>query len=164
MKKLVIFLTIGGTIAAYLFSQAEKFKKSKFTFNGIQRLKVGGGKIAFELYLNFLNLSDIPAKVYYQEYSLFVNGLFISRASNFNPVTVRPNKIAVIPLQINISLDKLKSLLKTSLIDLLTNPEKIKINIIVNSKIKLLGFTFNIPFAYSTTLAELQNNKITLSP
>lgn len=156
MKKALFITTIlAGGIGAYI--QYRKLLKSKITFNGLLFGKVNRDQIQFDLYLNLHNATDIPIKLISQSYTLFINGTPITRASNSKAIRIKAGKTNVVPLYVKIPTQKVKNVLKTSLVDMLLTPEKFTLEVDIKSRVKFLGFTLDIPFLFRTNLKDLIN-------
>jgi len=167
-KKIIV---VGSIIIAgfsiWAYTQYEKLMDYAFGFKKAKARSVSAKKISFDLYLTYVNKSDITFYLTKQRYIVYFNDVEVSRMSNdstniiqhgIDPATNKPyeNQIGI-----NVDFDPsvvLKSLNKNWASILLT-PDKfiIRVDMKLTVGIKILGFIVpvTVPYSYPVSLKEV---------
>lgn len=120
-------------------------------FNKIKPNKINTDLVDFNLYLNFKNKSDVKMVIESQDYNVYVNDKFITKASNAIPQTIEAKIPSVIAVNVRFN----PSLAGTNLLSALLQMGNTKIKIDMKLKVKLWFFHVNIPYVYETTIKDL---------
>ncbi len=112
-------------------------------------------KVDFDLSLAFTNNSDLTINIVSQDYKVYVNNVEILKVTNKTGTQLLKNDTSPINVNLQLNPDMIATKLKASAINFLTNPDKIQIRFDIKLRVKLLVFTFSIPYVYNTTLKEL---------
>lgn len=92
-----------------------------------ENIKISFTNIKFTMNLIFDNKGDISAKVYNQDYKVYANGVYVSKAFNDEVLLIKSNGITKFPINVDISTkDLLKAGLKNTS-EILSDPNNIEI-------------------------------------
>jgi LEA14-like dessication related protein len=159
-KKYVIASVIGlvTVFGAIAYLQIKKLLENfKWEFKKVKVRTLTPTLISFDVFLEFLNASDISFHIVNQEYKVFVNNEYITRGSNGMDNVIA--KRSVSQLGVNIAFDPKVVIkqLKINAIDMLTKPESVNIKVEMNFRIKVGFIGFNVPYTYEVDLKELKS-------
>lgn len=150
-------VTITGAIAYYQYRKAMDWTLS---FVSLKVLAVSKSLIEFNLYLKYFNPSALKIEIIDQEYMVYLNESFISRASNKASLTLPPNSKTDVGVNVKIDTINLLNTLKTNWVDLLRKPGENKIRVDIKLRLKVLFYKFDVPYTATYTLAELYNEYV----
>ncbi len=152
-KKTVILSTLSlGGLAA--FSSYQKFKKLldfAITFNKMNIKNASINNINLDLFVNFKNTADIPVKVVFQSYNIYLNSTLLNTITNDKEQLIKPLDTSVLGVNVNFNPQQLGQ----KFLDQLLQGTAIKINIIAKFKIRISFFTINILYPYSIDLTTI---------
>jgi LEA14-like dessication related protein len=113
-----------------------------------------------DVFLNLENKSDVKLEIVSQEYNVYINNKFITRASNAIAQTISPNSTSIIGVNVRFNPEKAGENILSAILSL----SKITVKIEVKLKVKFLFVTVSIPYVYESTLSELLKPSSTPSP
>lgn len=148
-------LAIVSVALAGLYWQYTKIMKYCISFKGLKLKSIGLGKIDFDLFLNFMNKSDLNFTIKSQEYTAYLNDVKVANVKNNLGVEIKANSTNVIPLNVVISTQNVKNLLATNLLNIVKDTSSGKIKVDIKLKVSIYGITFSIPYVYESTIKEL---------
>ncbi len=152
-KKYVIAFGLGvisiAAGAAYL--QYKKLMNYCIGLNKIKVKTINADKADFDVFLNFKNQSNIKIEIESQEYNVYVNDKFITKASNSIKQTISPESTSVIGINVKFNPTQAGQ----NLLNVLLSLNKLVFKIDIKLRVKLWFFTVNVPFVYTTTIKEL---------
>lgn len=160
-KKYLVAGAIGivSLTAAFAYLQYKKIMNYAITLKSIKVKKVALNIIDFDIFLNFLNKSDLLFTIENQTYNIYINNVFVTKIENLNPVTIQKTSSSIIPLNISINPQQVLDKLGKNAINLLIEASKINLKVDVKLKVKLFGIKVSIPYLYETTLKQLMSSK-----
>lgn len=148
---------IGGAIAlvsitgAIAYLQYKKLMNYCIGFNKIRANKISSTNADIDVFINFKNQSNLKIEIQSQEYNVYLNDAFLTKASNAKAQVIAPNSMSVIGINVKFNPSQAgKNILNT-----LLSGSGIAIRIDMKLKVKFWFFTVNIPYSYKTTLKEL---------
>lgn len=156
---------IAGVIAIVTITGALAYLQYKKLMNYIIKVKsavikkITANLLDLDLTLDFENKSNISFEIKSQEYEVYIDNKFISKINNIKPVFIKAKSNSDIFVNIKANPTKIGSKFKLEDLNKLLDLQNIKIKVIGKLKVKLYGFTVNIPFYYETTIKELKENK-----
>jgi|694.fasta_scaffold03477_29 LEA14-like dessication related protein len=162
--KLKNYLIIGGisvvTVAgAFLYWQFLKIKDYVIKFKRISVNKIAVNNLDFNIYLYLENKSNIKYTINKQEYSVYINDVFVSKIVNYAPNEIKAKSVNDIGVNVVVNPSKVIDKLKGVGMDFLLRPEKVKVKIDINLKVSVSIFKLNIPYVFESTLKELLSKK-----
>lgn len=153
---LIGLVTVSGSIAAYI--QYQKLMNYVISFSRIKIITLSTKLISFDLFIKYQNKSDITINIKDQEYKIYVNGQYVSKAFNDQTSIINANSTTEIGIKVSLDPASILKTVKKSWQDILLNPENVKIR--VESKLNLLLWKIipiSIPYTYDTNLKELKS-------
>lgn len=148
--------------AAYL--QYKKLMNYCIGFKSVKIKTLTEQKVDFDVFMNMRNNSNVKIEIESQEYNVYLNDKFVTKASNAITQTIAPESLSVVGVNVQFNPKEVFSILKLNFRDLLLNRDKIRIKIDVKLKVKLWFFTVNIPYVYETNLKEMTAPSQTTTP
>lgn len=124
-------LVVGVIYGTYLKKNIKLLTDAlyNYTLGKYTDVKISFKSIRFTMHLVFDNKGDISAEVLNQNYKVYANGVYVSKAYNDEVLTIKSNGITNFPVKVEISTsDLIKAGLKNAS-DLLSNPNNIRIDI-----------------------------------
>jgi LEA14-like dessication related protein len=149
---LIGIVTIFGALA---YLQFKKIMNYTLGFKGIKVRSISKDLISIDVFLNYTNKADIDITLVEQEYKVFLNNNYVTRASNGSSNLVKANSTS--PIGVNVAFDpkNVLNVLNKSYAELLLDPGKITLKVDIKLKVKVVGIKVNIPFTLNTTLKEI---------
>ncbi len=156
-KKHVIIgsLFLVSSAAALAYWQYTKLMNYCIGFKSLKVKALTPALFNFDIFLNFQNKSDIKFTIQSQEYSVYLNGAFVTKIKNLQSDEVPAKSSKIMGLNVQFNPKSALSTVKLNAVDLLTHPDKVKIKIDSKLKVKLWFFTVDIPYIYEASLKEL---------
>lgn len=145
-------VTIAGALA---YLQYKKIMNYAIRFKGVKIKSISATLFNFDLFLFFHNKSDVKFTITKQAYSVYMNGSFVTKISNISSILIAPKAETVIGLNVQFNPKDVLKVLNKNAIDLVTQPDKIKLTIDMKLGVSLYGIPINIPYKYETTLKEM---------
>ena len=145
-------LAVGGML---LYLQYKKLMNYTLKFRSIKVRKIQFPNLDFDVFLDFTNNSNLKIEIQSQEYKIYLNNVFISNVSNSATNTINPVSTSTIGVNIKIDLAKAYKALGLDAIKVATTALNSKLKVDIKLKVKMFGFTFNIPYIYEAILNEL---------
>lgn len=125
-------LLVGGAIYVSYMSRNIKLLTDalyNYKLGKYKDIKISFKSIRFTMNLVFDNKGDISAKVLNQNYKVYANGVYVSKAYNDEVLKIKSDGVTNFPIKVEIKVeDMIKAGLKNAS-QLLTNPEDINIEI-----------------------------------
>lgn len=152
MKKLL--LIGGGLLAIIGVSAYENFKKLleyAITFNRIEVRTAKIDNVNFDLFVNFVNKSNLVLTVVSQQYFAYVNNTLIATITSKTEQKI--NALTTSVIKTNVILNP-TLVGKTIGLEFLQGNE-IKLNVKILFAVRISVFTITVPYIYTTTLKEL---------
>lgn len=148
-----------STIAGlWLYRQLKKMEDYKINFKTIIIRKISTTEFIFDLFMIFTNKSNLGVTLAKQEYDIFANGVFITTIKNNEPTVIKPNSDSDIGMRINVNPVELVAKLGMNPLELIKNPKKIKIKVVMKYKVRVLFFDVSIPeISFEDTLHNMMN-------
>jgi LEA14-like dessication related protein len=161
VKKKYIIAGILGVISVFgaiAYLQIKKLLENfDWEFKKIKVRTLTPNLISFDVFLEFINGSDVSFNIVNQEYKIFINNEYVSRGSNgMNNIIQKRSRSQ---LGVNVAFDPKVVLeqLKINAVDLLTASEKIWIKVEMKFKVKIGPIPFTIPYTYEVNLKEIKS-------
>lgn len=146
----VILLSGTALLGVALFVEYEKIKKYILKFDKVVFNKSTPDKINFSLLFNIYNPSDVNVVVQRQIYKVYLNDVFLMEGNNFKPQKVQSEAWSTVGVDISFS----SKVIGTELINAISG-KKIIVKVDTYLRVKLLFFSFNIPYTYKSDLKDL---------
>jgi LEA14-like dessication related protein len=155
----IVTLGAVSTIAGlWLYRQLKKMEDYGLDFKNIIVRKISTSEFIFDLYMIFTNKSNLGVTLAKQEYDIYANNVFISTVKNNTPNDIKPKSESEIGMRIDVNPIDMLTKIGANPIELIANPKKIKIKIVMKYKIKILFFDVSIPeIIYEDTLYNMMN-------
>lgn len=152
-------IAVGSITAALAYLQYKKLMNYCIGFKSVKIKSLSEKFVDFDVFMNLKNMSDIKIEIVSQEYNVYLNDKFVTKASNSALQVIEPSTVekplAIVGVNIQFNPTEVYGILKLNLRDLLVNRDKIKIKVDMKLKVKMWFFTVNIPYVYETNLKEL---------
>lgn len=148
---LIGIVTIVGALA---YLQYKKIMNYTLGYKGFKLRSLGKDIISFDLFLNYTNYADIDITLVEQEYKVYINDNYVTRASNGSSNYIKANSTSVIG--VNVAFDPrvvFKAINKTYT-EVALNPSKVILKVDIKLKVKVFGIKVNIPYTYTSSLKE----------
>ena len=149
-QKTGIWLAAGALLIGtgiYLYSQMKRLLKYNISFKRAKIKSFSQNKVDIDLYLNFINKSELKIELMRQKYDVFINGAYITTIKNDSRNVLEPESTNTLSLAIVFNPMELKNRLPISLLELITGFKNQKIRVDFTFYVKFGPFT--IPIAYS---------------
>jgi len=149
--KKALWLGVGALLVGtgvYVFFQVKKLLKYSISLNKTEIKSFSKNKVDLDLYLNFVNKSDLKIELVKQKYDLYLNGAYITTIRNDSPNLLEPHSTNILSLAVKFNPMQLKSRLPISLLQLVTNFKKQKIRVDFTFYVKFGPFTIPIPYSF----------------
>lgn len=147
-------------VGVYVKTQLNKIYGAKWTFAGLKTHDATGGKMKATVYFKIDNKSDISVNISEQDYSIYVNDMYVSNVKNPSNIKIKSNSVSIIPFMIEFSYKDIAQAGILNLSDLISNKGNIKIKIKGNLNIKAGIINLKkYPFELEQTLAEMMSGK-----
>ena len=117
-------------------------------------------EVAFDLYVQFTNQSDLTFTLARQQYDVFVNGKYVTRVFSDKPVVVKAKANTVIPVAVSFKPENVTKALGSNWAGLLLQPEKVKITTDISLNSTLWGIGVPVKAQYTVTMGELLKNPV----
>ena len=155
----IVTLGAVSTIAGlWLYRQLKKMEDYGLDFKNIIVRKISTSEFIFDLYMIFTNKSNLGVTLAKQEYDIYANNVFITTVNNNTPNDIKPKTESEIGMRINVNPIDMFAKIGANPIELIANPKKINIKIVMKYKIKILFFDVSIPeIIYEDTLYNMMN-------
>lgn len=156
-KKHIIAVGIGVvTIAGALaYLQYKKIMNYAMKFKRVKVRTLSQKLISFDVFLLFTNKSDLKIHIKDQEYKIYINDVYVSRASNGLTNVIEPKTTSEIGVNVAFDPTVVAGLLKTNYLSMLANPGAIKLKVEIKLKVALWFLTIDIPTTAEFTMKEL---------
>lgn len=154
MKKNKLFLFglgLVGLVGITAYSNYQKLLQYAITFNRIEVRTTKIDSVNFDLFVNFLNKSNLVLTVLSQQYFVYVNDTLIASITSNTAQKINPLAISVIKTNVIFNPTKVG---KTIALEFLQG-NTIKLNVKILFKVRISIFTITVPYIYTTTLKEL---------
>lgn len=148
----VAVLSVAGALA---YLQYKKIMDYTIRFKSVKIRKISLTLFDFDVFLFFLNKSDLKFVINTQAYSVYLNGVFVTKIVNYADTTVLPKAESVLPLNVKFDPRIVLKTVQMNAVDLAVHPEKVKIKMDIKLKVSLWGLPVNIPYTYESTLKEM---------
>ena len=155
----IVALGAVSTIAGiWLYKQLKKMEDYGLDFKNIIVRKVSTTEFIFDLYMIFTNKSNLGVTLARQEYDVYANNVYITTVKNDTPNDIKAKSESEIGMRINVNPIELVSKIGLNAVELITNPKKINIKIVMKYKIKILFLNASIPeIIYEDSLYNMMN-------
>jgi len=152
----IAFAVTGGFLA-YEFYRLQQFTLKP---KAIERFSANMNKISFDVYLDFVNNSDLQIALAYQNYQVFINDRLITTILSKTPQVILANGSSVLKVSVELSpRDLLNKLGSSNIENILKFREQ---NLKINCQMGVMYLGFTIPI--TTTLQDKIQNWITPTP
>jgi LEA14-like dessication related protein len=153
-KKYIIAGALGVvSIALALgYLQYRKLMNYKIAFKNIKIKTLSATNIAFDIFLNFTNNSNLKFQIIEQQSKIYINGKFVSDLVNTAVNTIEPTATSVIGTNVSFNPTSVLSSLNKSFASILLNPASVIVKVDLKMKVKLYGIKISIPFVFEDTL------------
>ena len=156
-KKYLIAGAIGvlSIAGAFAYLQYRKLMNYAIKIKNTKVRTLNKNLVSFDVFLLFTNNSDVKFDLKEQEYKVYVNDIYVTRASNGVTNMVKPNSTSEIGVNVAFDPNILFGLLKKGWLEMIANPNEVKIRVDIKLKVGLLFFTVALPTSVTFTLKEL---------
>lgn len=121
-------------------------------FKSVKVKKVSLKLIEFDVFLNFLNKSNLGFDIIEQEYKVYMNDKFVSKVVNYSTTKILPNATSVIGVNVKFDPRVILKVIGKDFKELVLSPDKYVIKTDMKLKVNFYGFKVNIPYVYEDTL------------
>ena len=90
-------VSITGALA---YLQYKKLMNYCIGFNKIRLNKISSTNADIDVFINFKNQSDLKIEIQSQEYNVYMNDAFLTKASNAKPQVIEPKSTSVIGINV----------------------------------------------------------------
>lgn len=164
-KKYVIAggIALVSVLGAFAYLQYKKLMDYCLSFKSIKINTISLTKMNFNLWLNFLNKSNVPFTIVSQTYDVYLDDKIVSNVINKAENKVLPKQTNTIALNVNVNPSKVLNDIGFGAINMALNLNKVIVKIDMKLKIKILGVKFNIPYIYKSTIGQMKEPNSTNS-
>lgn len=141
--------------AALLYWQYKKVMEYKISIKGVSVNKLTLRDVDFNLFLNFLNPSNLKFTIKNQTYLVYINDIYVTTLQNNSPTEIAANSTSVIGLNVKLSPNEIVKAFQGKLLDMLKAAADTKIKLDIKMKMSLYGIPISIPFVYESTVKEM---------
>lgn len=148
-----------STIAGFwLYRQMKKMEDYELNFKNIIFKKINLQEIVFDLYMIFTNKSNLGVTLAKQEYDIYANNIYITTVKNESPNDIKPKSDSEIGMRIRFTPEMLLTKIGVNPVELIANPKKINVKIVMKYKVRILFFNVAIPeIIFEDTLYNMMN-------
>lgn len=115
-----------AAITGILAFQFYRLKNFDLTIAGIDKLMVAMSRITFDVYLNFVNKSDLQIAMAYQTYEVYINNKLVTTLTSKDAQVIAPKGRTTLKFSVDLSpADLIKKLGASSLTNLLTFKQQV---------------------------------------
>lgn len=150
-------VSITGALA---YLQYKKLMNYCIGFNKIRLNKISSTNADIDVFINFKNQSDLKIEIQSQEYNVYMNDAFLTKASNAKPQVIEPKSTSVIGINVKFN----PSVAGKNIMNAVLSGSGVSIRIDMKLKVKFYFITVNIPYSYKTTLKEIMAPSAAPSP
>jgi LEA14-like dessication related protein len=158
MNKKYIIAGLIGTVTilgAIAYLQFQKIKDYCLSINKIKLNGFGLNGVDIDLFMNFVNKSELKLKLLSQTYLVYINDIGVAKISNSVPQVINPSSSSVVSAKLQFNPKQVLGVINKNAIDLAKNADSIKIKFIINMKVGFGILSFNVNQEYLTNLKEL---------
>jgi len=157
VKKYIIVGLLGAVsfTAMFAYLQYKKVMDYVIALHSIKFKKIAIDFFNFDIFLNFTNKSNIGFDIESQNYTVYVNDVFVLKAENNSSIKVSSKSTSIIGVNVQLNPKKALGNLGFSTLSLVSAPEKIIVKVDVKLKVKVFKIPFNIPFVYVDNLKNI---------
>jgi len=148
-------LALISIAAAAAYLQYKKLMNYKVSFKNVQVKNFGAKLVNVDLFINFLNNSDVKFTIEGQEYDVYVNDIFITKVTNTNSAVINPKATSAIGINIKFDPSSIAAKMKGKGAEMLLNIGNTRLKVDMKLKVALWFFTVNVPYVYQSTLKEM---------
>ena len=159
-------LGVSALTGLWVYKQVDNFMKNYVGFRKIKFLQITQqGVLKFDLWLTYINKTNISAVMTSQKYKIYSNGKFKGEAENFANTPIKGDGESIIGVLVDVPIQQiynkasqqtLKQLAFKALDFLDGGPAKTRIKIDMELKLKIYGFIpIKVPYVYEDTLKNM---------
>ena len=158
-KKHIIVGALGvvSVALALAYWQYRKIMQFKLGFNTLRFKSISPTLFNFDLFLTLNNPANIGYDIVEQEYSIYMNDTFVSKAKNYSSNKIAPKSTSTIGVNVTFNPNTVLSVVKSNYAQMLLSPEKFRLKIDMKLKVKVLGIKVSIPYVLEMTLKEIMD-------
>ena len=160
-KKYIIAGALGviSIAAAAAYLQYKKLMDYTIKFKTIRVNKASMNLFDFNLFLNFINKSNVEFVIESQVYNAYINNVFVTKLENQVLNKIAAKSTNVIGLNVKFNPNQVLDKIGKNAVSLLASADKTIIKIDIKLKVKLWFFRVNIPFIYEDSLKNMMTPK-----
>lgn len=155
---LIGLVTVTGALA---YLQYKKIMDYVISVKSAAIRELSATSIIIDLYLNYQNKSSLGFEIVSQTYKIYLNNMYVTKATNFNAVRIAPNSTSDLPLRVKLNpTEALKNVGGfVGILKLTGDINNIMLKVESKLKVKIFGIPFNIPYTYENSIANLKAGK-----
>jgi LEA14-like dessication related protein len=156
-KKHYVALAIGLVTftGALAYLQYKRIMNYDWKFKKVKVKTLNQKLVSFDVFLLFTNKSDLRLDIKEQEYKIYINDIYVSRASNGISNIIKAKTTSEIGVNVAFDPMVVAGLLKTNYLSMLANPSAIILKVDIKMKVGLWFLTIDLPISVSFTMKEL---------
>jgi LEA14-like dessication related protein len=155
-KNILIALGVGTSLfVAFGYYEYLKLMQYVIRVKSIIPKRITATNINFDLFVWFKNNSDLRITIEQQNHKVYLNDKFITSIVNNVDNTIKPKETSVIGFNVDINLKELLGVLSKEYMNIILHPDKFKIRIDMNFRIKFYFIHVNIPYNYEIGINEI---------
>ena len=158
-KKYIIGGAIGvvSLTCAFAYFQYQKIMDYVIGFKKMKVNSASLNNIDLDLFLNFTNKSNLKFTIKEQDYSVYVNDVYITKLVNYSSTLINANSTSPITLNVKFNPQTVAKTLGSNIINMMSNLGQMKLRIDMKLKVSIYFITVSIPYSYVTTLKEIMH-------
>ena len=148
---------IAGSIAlisitgAFAYLQIKKLTSNIFGFRNLVINKLSLSNTDLNIFFKYLNNSDLTFTIKKQTYDIYINGKYITTASNKLDNVIRPKQESIIGVNVSFNPKEVFSNLGLNALD----TKNMVLKIVMRIKIKFGFISFTVPYTYEDSLKNM---------
>ena len=140
-------------IAGFLGIQFYRLKNFTLQIKGVDKFKASMKRVSFDVYLDFINKSNLQIALGYQNYKVYINNKLVTTINSRTPQVIHPKSGSVLKASVDLSPADLINKLGGASIENILNIKQQKLKIVVSLGVRYLGITIPINTTIENTIA-----------
>jgi len=144
---------IVSILGALAYLQYKKLMDYCIGFKAVKIRNISPNQLNFDIWLTFLNRSNITFTLVSQKYKVYLNDIYVTTLSNKATNIVPAKQTSELALNVDINPSAVLKTGGLSFLKMLSDYKQITVKIDMKMRVKAFGLTFPIPYVYEDTLA-----------
>jgi len=158
-KKILVIsgVTVLAGALLYFAYQYRKLMSYVINYKGLTVRNISANNIAFDLFVEFVNNSNLKINLKNQQYKVYVNDKYVSKGGTNKPATIEPNQSSVLTNLVSFNPTDVLKALERNWADILLKPDLIIVRIDYQVNASLFGIGVPIKNTYKISLKQIMD-------